>query len=259
MIWKQWLIPVRPQVEYSKFQHVEYEEQVEQRPQVKNTLTQLVHSFHTRSRANTNLLTMLGYPLTGLALKGDQRPLTNEIRRGHLAEILACEFARERLGYDVPVHRLRYNPNPDQSMKGDDILGFRFASDHEVGYGVLIGEAKYRSTYVSEVVIEAYEALQRGFRPYPISIDFVATILDLEGDRARASQVRQIKHLLAGVANNVISTNLLFLVTMGRPRDPFGRIEALSAVSSNLVAVNISLGPGVDRWIDQIYEQEPIP
>lgn len=259
MIWEQWLTRVQPRVKYTKFQHFEYTEQVEQRPQVEQSLVRLVHYYHTRSRAATSFLTMLGYPLTSQSMTGDQRPLSPEVRRGHLAEILACEFAREQLGYELPVHRLRYNPNPDQSMKGDDILGFLFAKTHQESQGVLIGEAKYRSTYSSAVVLEAFESLHHGFRPYPVSVDFVATILDIEGNHVRASQVRQIKNSLSALNTRVVRSSLLFLVTEGTPRNPFACIEDRSGVPPNLIAVNISLKEQAGQWIDRIYGQEPMP
>lgn len=256
MIWGQWLVSVEPRVKYTKFQHFEYEERTEERTRVKDTLTRIVHSYHTRSSADINLLATLGYPLTARAIIGDQRPTSAEIRRGHLAEILACEFTRELLGYEIPVHRLRYNPNPDQSMKGDDLLGFRFATVQRESHNVLVGEAKYRSQYSSEAVVEAYEALGRGFRPYPASIEFVATLLQMRGNRDKANQVRQVKNLLTSMSHRVTRYCLLFLATKGRPRNPFECIEEMDDVPDNLIAVNVSFQKCIGDWIDQVYEGE---
>lgn len=259
MIWDQWLTPVKPHTEYTKFKHFEFEERPEERANIENDLAHLVHIYHTRSHTNSNLVATLGYSSTAQALTGDQRPKSIDNRRGHLAEILACEFARQQLAYDLPVYRLRYNPNPDQSMKGDDILGFRFPTTTHATYAVLVGEAKYRSQYASDAVMDAYKALCRGFRPYPVSVEFVATILQLEGDRDRAQQVRRVKNLLTSISTDVSRSYLLLIATEGRPRDPFGCLDALGDVLGNLIVVNVSFQSGIGEWIDQIYEQEINP
>lgn len=255
MIWTQWLVPVEARFEYTKFSHFEYEERSIEREHIETSLARLIHSYHTYSRTDNNLLATLGYPVTAQVLTGDQRPTNADSRRGHLAEILACEFTRNQFGYDLPVHRLRYNPNPDQSMKGDDILGFRFATNHQDIHNVLVGEAKYRSQYSSTAVVEAHNALYQGFRPYPVSLEFVSTILFLEGNREKSDQIRQIKNLLASMSKQVIRFNLIFLATEGKPRDPFACLEEKDDVISNLIVVNVSFQEGITDWLDRIYEQ----
>jgi hypothetical protein len=256
MIWEGWLVPIEPRVRYTQFQHLEYEERAEERSRVQDRLTRMVHSYHTRSSSDINLLSTLGYPLTSQVMIGDQRPKSAKTRRGHLAEILACEFARERLGYEIPVHRLRYNPNPDQSMKGDDILGFRFATVQREPHSILVGEAKYRNQYSSEVVLEAYEALCKGFRPYPASVEFVATLLYMKGERNKADLVRQVKNQLASMPRRVNKYYLLFLATRGRPSNPFKCIEEMAEVLDNLIVINVSFQKCIGDWISHVYERE---
>jgi len=152
---------------------------------------------------------------------------------------------------------LRYNPNPEQSMKGDDILGFRFAAAERQLPAVLVGEAKYRSAYDSRAVAQAYRTLSAGFRPHPVSIEFVATILDLRGDRIKASQVRQLRRALASSSMRIHRARLLLLATRGRPLDPFRCIEAMGQVVDNFVAVNVSFQESIDDWIAHVYEREP--
>jgi hypothetical protein len=258
-IWEQWLVPIQPRVLYSKFQHFEFEERSAARAQIQNDLAALVYSYHTHSHTDLALLSSLGYPLVAHAMTGDQRPrATNpDTCKAHLAEILACEYARTR-GYEVPVLRLRYNPNPDQSMKGDDILGFQFASPSSGTDSVLVGEAKYRGAYRSEVVQQACDALQAGFRPYPASMEFVAAILDLQGDGAKASRVRQVQARMRSDPSRVHRARLLFLATEGRPTDPFRIIEDKVNVPLNLLAINVSFQEGIEDWISVLYGQEVV-
>lgn len=250
-IWERWLQRERRLIGYAGFQHFEYIEQPTQRQRVEETLARLVHTYHTRSRADLNLLSVLGYPQTRNVIMGDQRPVRATTRRAHFGEILACEFVREHLGYEFPMFRLRFNPNPDQSMKGDDILGFAV----QPSMAVLVGEAKYRTKYSSETVLEAQRALENGFRPYPASIEFVITVLELQGERDSADRVRQIKNRLDSGSETVEVAHLLFIVTQGRPRDPFGCIEENCTIP-NLVAVNVALGTGAGAWIDRLFERQ---
>lgn len=251
MIWSQWLSRAQPKVEYQKFQHFEFVEQVTQRSRVEEALARVIYFYHTRPKADTSLLATLGYSRTGRVLAGDQRPVQSDTRKAHFAEILACEFVQRFLGYEILHFRLHYNPNPDQSMKGEDILGFRTQPKD----GVLVGEAKYRSRYNSRMVQEAYEALQSGFRPSPASMDFVATLQDLDGHLDLAARVRQVNNLLMSDSKKVDRAHLLFLTTVGRPQDPFRCIEEKSEVVRKLVTVNVVFGEGISEWINILFER----
>ncbi len=238
-IWGSWLKSIEPYVEYRKFQHFEFYEDSDLREQTQNELVSLIHNYHTRSRVDRQLVAALGYPKVAMMLLGDQRPQDPSTRRGHLGEILACEFARY-IGFEVPVLRLRYNPNPNQSMKGDDILGFIFEATEDNKHHIIIGESKYRSSYEARVVEEAYHSLANGFRPFPASMEFVSTILELEGNAAKASWVRRLRAQLTNRSPDIQRHYLLFLATQGRPRNPFGIIDSMEErnILQNLIVVN---------------------
>lgn len=258
-IWNSWLLPQQHPTSYSKFKHIELVESAEARPQVLNELARLLYAYHTRSRINTDLLAYLGYPQVANTMRGDQRPKASdpeETRKAHFAEILACEFARDCLEFEIPILRLRYNPNPSQSMKGDDILGFRFATIQDETFGVLVGEAKYRSSFDTDSVEDAFRRLSESFRPHPVSMEFVATVLDLEGDKSKAKQVRQIQSLLRSCSPRVSNHYLLFLATKGRPKDPFRVVQEKQDVPQNLTAVNIVFQDTIDEWINTLFEME---
>ena len=243
MMWNYWLKRSIPSHAYSKFQHFEFVEVTKARKQVAPTLANAIYRYHSKTRNDEQtILRELRFWRTALVLQGDQRPHDVRTRRGNFAEILACEFAREMLGYEIPVYRLHFNPNIEQSMKGDDILGFKFKGDVDSAYGVIVGEAKYRSSFDSSAVQEAYDALNRGNRPYPMSMDFTATVLRHEGNGRKAEQVEQIKKLLSTGASAMSVASLIVLVTEGRPKDPFGYIEGLPGDVDELTTVSICLG-----------------
>lgn len=257
MIWEHWLRPIKPSVTYTKFQHFEYIESANTREQVAPTLARILYSYHS-PRYNDEqlaLLRELKFPRTAILLQGDQRPEDERTRRGNFAEILACEFAREILKFEIPVYRLQLSTNKEQSMKGDDILGFVFERNANSNFEVLVGESKYRSSFTSNTVQEAYEAIERG-RPYPASMDFTANVLRQAGNNSRAEQVDQLKKLLSVKSPLVNLKRLIMLITMNRPRDPFGYIEELPNVVDGLTTVNISLNTGANIWINTVYETE---
>ena len=95
-------------------------------------------------------------------------------RRAFLAEYVV---AASRLV--LPVYRLRYNPNVDQSMKGDDVLAFDLDSNP---VRLVVGEAKFRGISSAAAVTEMVEGLLRSHKGgVPASLQFVADRLFDEG------------------------------------------------------------------------------
>jgi Cap4 SAVED domain len=106
-------------------------------------------------------------------------PTNPSTRKGNLAEIVLAEYVVAASGLTLPVYRLRYNPNVDQSMKGDDVLAFDLDSDP---VRVVVGEAKFRATSSATAVTEIVEGLIRSHKAgVPASLQFVADRLFEEG------------------------------------------------------------------------------
>lgn len=51
------------------------------------------------------------------------------IRAGDFGEILVADYLAYRLGYHVPRVRWMLKPTPNESTKGNDVIGFQFADD----------------------------------------------------------------------------------------------------------------------------------
>lgn len=257
-LWFNWLQPVQTnRANYKHFQHFEFVEDASKRPHITESLASLLHTYHTSTQVNRDLLSRLGYPELARVITGDQRPRDRNTRLGNLMEILACELAVQVNNYEIPILRLQYNPNPNQSMKGDDVLGFRFSENSGEPDTILVAESKFRSRYSTSVVDEGYEALKRGFRPYPASLESVATLLSLQGDRRKAERVRQVGRRLAvhEGPSKVQRSYVLFVGTIGQPQEPFKSLGDLgSKILSNLTAVNIVFQKGFTDWVDMVYE-----
>ncbi len=269
LIWDKWLVAGR-QIQYGKFSHFEYEEQADQRLLTAPLLHATIERHHSYSASWMRLLrtigfhslseTLLGNSKANLPVKttpskkGDgEEELTT--RRGNFCEVLAAEYAVTKMGFEVPIRRLRYNPNPDQAMKGDDVLGFRFSSTNQANE-VLVGESKYRKnpSKAGEAVEKAYFSVYSPTKIVPVSLNFVATILELEKDLKRAQSVRQIRAQLESGQIPVGRHYLIFLGTLGRPKNPFQWLDQQSNVESNITCVNIVFADGIQDWLNKLFD-----
>lgn len=106
-------------------------------------------------------------------------PHTDKTRKGNFAEVFLAEYLLSTTDARLPVYRLRYNPNVEQSMKGDDVLLFDLDSDP---VRIIVGEAKFRETPNRQAVIDTIDGLVRSNRVgLPVSLMFVADRLFEEG------------------------------------------------------------------------------
>lgn len=122
-------------------------------------------------------------------------PCNASTQKGNWAEILLAEYVAASCNAQIPVYRLRYNPNVDQSMKGDDVLAFDLSSDP---VRVLVGEAKFRSTSTKAVVGELVEALEKSHSGnVPASLQFVADRLFDSGLDELGTKVAECNILFA--------------------------------------------------------------
>lgn len=122
-------------------------------------------------------------------------PRNTSTQKGNWAEILLAEYVAASCNAQLPVYRLRYNPNVDQSMKGDDVLAFDLNS---VPVRVLVGEAKFRSTSTKVVVGELIDALEKSHSGnIPASLQFVADRLFDSGQDELGAKVAECNTLFA--------------------------------------------------------------
>lgn len=120
-------------------------------------------------------------------------PRDPNTQKGNWAEIFLCEYVKPCCHAELPVYRLRYNPNVEQSMKGDDVLAF----DLNVNpVRIIVGEAKFRATSSKTAVIEIVKALERSHRGgLPASLQFVADRLFQEGNEELGRRIEECADL----------------------------------------------------------------
>lgn len=159
-------------------------------------ITQWIVSHHVspenveRDRIRREALERQGFHDPTLRL-----PTNTSTQKGNWAEILLAEYVAASSNSQLPVYRLRYNPNVDQSMKGDDVLAFDLNSNP---VRVLVGEAKFRSTSTKVVVGELVDALEKSHSGnVPASLQFVADRLFESGQDELGAKVAECNTLFA--------------------------------------------------------------
>ena len=98
-------------------------------------------------------------------------PQNVNTRKGNAVEVLMTEYslaAIDKLDLTY-AHRFRYNPNVDQSMKGDDMLIVDFSD--EASPTIYIGEAKFRKTVDKAVLEDVKKSLAKD--KMPLSLTFL--------------------------------------------------------------------------------------
>jgi hypothetical protein len=162
-------------------------------------LRELLVRHHTspealkRSEEQREALKRLGFDARQARLR--RFPVNLTTQKGNLAEVVLAEYVAATNAVALPVYRLRYNPNVDQSMKGDDVLAFDLDA---IPPRVLVGEAKFRGASSAAAVKEIVEGLVRSFKGgLPASLQFVADRLFEQGETELGGSVLDCARLFA--------------------------------------------------------------
>ncbi len=113
--------------------------------------------------------TKLNYP--GYAEMHRKLPIADRTRKGNATEIILTEYIESCIGRSaVKAFKLKYNPNADQALKGDDTLLVDIVDN---GSGevvkVYLGEAKYRTAPTKKVVGDISSSLAKDKKPLSFS------------------------------------------------------------------------------------------
>lgn len=112
-------------------------------------------------------------------------PNADKTKKGNFGEVVLSEYLSQVSGINVLVFKLHYNPNVDQSMKGDDVL---LVNEKKV----LLGESKFRST-PSKSAVEGASRLMNNTLVLPMSLGFIAERLFEKGQTELAEKIFDIQ------------------------------------------------------------------
>lgn len=116
-------------------------------------------------------------------------PKFDKTKKGNLGEILLTEYLSQVSGIKVLIYKLHYNPNVDQSMKGDDVL----LVDSKK---ILLGESKFRATPTKKAVEEISESMSTILK-LPITLSFIRNRLFEQHETELAQYISDIKYKMS--------------------------------------------------------------
>lgn len=107
-------------------------------------------------------------------------PIADRVQKGNATEIILTEYIQTTLNKDlIKVFKLKYNPNVDQSIKGDDTLMVDLIEDKNQ-IRMYLGEAKFRQTPSKKVIDDISESLDND--TLPLSYTFLVEELAKENE-----------------------------------------------------------------------------
>ncbi|NFG61369.1 Hachiman antiphage defense system protein HamA [Clostridium sp. CMCC3677] len=130
-------------------------------------------------------------------------PRTDKTKKGNFGEVVLSEYLSKTTGIKVLVYKLHYNPNVDQSMKGDDVL----LVDKQK---IILGESKFRATPNKKAVEDASE-LMGDSMVLPLSLGFIADRLLEQGDSKLAEEIFDIQYKIG--KTDIDIKNVGFLIS----------------------------------------------
>lgn len=179
-------------------------------------------------------------------------PIKNRTtQKGNLGEIILAEYLTETSELELFIYKLHFNPNVEQSMKGDDILLF---DKKNINNKMIIGEAKFRQTSTKKVVEDAIKGLNEDM--LPLSMSFVSERLYELGEDDLADQ---IDNLISNI--HLKKTPVVYVAFLISDHLTYKRVEDhLNSTNKNLVFISLGLNnPNevVEKSFDNVIKKFP--
>lgn len=100
-------------------------------------------------------------------------PIADKVKKGNATEILLTEYIQCTLNRElIKVFKLKYNPNVDQAIKGDDTLMIDLYKQGNIDdLKIYLGESKFRTTPSKTAVNDISSSLEK--EKMPLSYSFL--------------------------------------------------------------------------------------
>lgn len=125
-------------------------------PDIVGALAEIV----ARTKANLEVIEAMAGALGRTDALARLQPGRVGIRRGDFGEAICCEILEATLGLTVPIRKLRYQTDPEQTMHGTDIVGFRFDESGTLS-DLHFVECKLRTYRALAIGTEAHDQLAK--------------------------------------------------------------------------------------------------
>ncbi|MDA2437865.1 SAVED domain-containing protein [Bacillus cereus] len=132
-------------------------------------------------------------------------PTVDKTVKGNIAEIILAEYLQKTTGLKLFIYRLRYNPNINQSMKGDDVL---LLNEADLCKKVIVGESKFRLIPGEAAVTEVTREFG-GKVKLPLSIPFIAQVFRDRNNYELADELEQLNSILHLGKTEIVNVGFL--------------------------------------------------
>lgn len=173
-------------------------------------------------------------------------PVHEETKTGNATEIILTNYVQATSGLELLAYKLTYNPNVEQSIKGDDCLLFNRANLIEK---IIVGEAKFRSTPAPQAIRDLIDNSQ-GAKKLPISLPFISKHFTAIGDEPMAEAIEDLLFELRNGKIPVVNVGMLLSTKSAlRSGDAAKQVDYyLDSTNPNFVVLSL----GVDSPKDII-------
>lgn len=187
-------------------------------------------------------------------------PVVDKVKKGNATEILLTEYIQSTLNRElIKVFKLKYNPNVDQAIKGDDTLMVDFIEQEDGNeIKIFLGESKFRTVPTKQVVDEISSSLAKEKMPLSYSFlveeiaktneelalkldDFIVQDIKDRGQLIYTGLLLSDKNTSANVERNLNNDNPeLIFISVGI-QNPLNFINLAFAKANELIANPLTL------------------
>ena len=223
------------------------------RKAISDGLAEIVRSHYDSLERIAADVRDLGYEQASAILE-ERLPRGKKARSGDLGEILASEFTQEKLGFAVPVRRMRFKDGREVALRGDDFIGIAYDQKRDRLH-LLKGESKSRQALDKATITAARKALDRdNGRCTPASLLFVADrLMDRGGDEEALGKVLRQEVARKSLPPTLIDHVFFTMSGNAPPRALIDDFEALDQRRRQLV-INLRIEDHQD-FIAETYDQ----
>lgn len=189
----------------------------------------------------------LGY--TEYAAQHRKLPIEDKVKKGNATEILLTDYIQTARGKKfIKVFKLRYNPNVDQAIKGDDVLMVDlFEENGNEKIKIYLGESKFRKAPSKDVVEDITNSLSKDTLPlsYTFLVEEIAKTNEKLAEKLDDYIVQDVKDRGDLIYAGLLLSNTNTSRTVERH---------LNSDNSNLVFISVGID-NPERFIESVFER----
>lgn len=192
------------------------------------------------------------YSLLGFTKYAEQHrklPIADKVKKGNAVEIILTDYLESTLRKNLTkVFKLRYNPNVDQAIKGDDILMVDLIEENgNEKIKVYLGEAKFRTTPAKDAVEDIINSLSKD--TLPLSYTFLVEEIAKEDE---SLAIKLDSYILQQVKDQ---GDLIYAGMLFSNANTSRTVERhLNSNNSNFVFISVGI-KHPEKFIESVFEK----